>query len=103
MASSGQVHWHEGLFLQPHHLQWAQRQSAESAAELRRTLTPYPSGLVEARVSTDALENFLVRFDKLKAVMSSGLEVSVPDTADLPPLDIKKAFEASTGTRCSRA
>lgn len=96
MATSGQVHWHEGLFLQPHHLQLAQRFALEQHGELRKLLTPYPYGLIESRVSADALENFLIRFDKLRVVMPSGLEVSFPDNADLPPLDFKKVFEATT-------
>lgn len=96
MATSGQVHWHEGLFLQPHHLQLAQRVALDQHAALRRLLTPYPYGLVESRVSTDALENFLIRFDKLRVIMPSGVEVSFPENAELPPLDFKKVFEATT-------
>lgn len=96
MATNGYVHWHEGLFLQPHHLQWMQRSLLGRFAEERRLTWAYPYGLIEARLSSDALENMLVRFDKLRVVMPGGVEVSVPDTADLPALDIKQAFEASS-------
>src|SRR5688572_24387169 len=96
MATTGQVHWHEGLFLQPQHLQWMQRQATEAAADRLRMSWAYPYGVVESRLSGDALENMLVRFDRLRVVMPSGVEVNFPEAAEIPPLDIKKVFEGST-------
>jgi type VI secretion system protein ImpJ len=95
MSNNGQIHWHEGLFLQPHHLQAQQRQLLEAVADERRLAWSFPYGLVEARVSTSAIENLLVRFDRLRAVMPSGVVVDVPDGAELPPLDIREAFAAA--------
>jgi predicted component of type VI protein secretion system len=40
----------------------------------------------------------LVRFDRLRVVMPSGLEVNVPETAELPALDIKQAFASGSGS-----
>lgn len=96
MSKSGLVHWHEGLFLQPHHLQSMQRGLMEELASARKLSWAYPVGVVEARLSADALENMLVRFDRLRAVMPSGVEVDFPETTDVPPLDIRKRFEASS-------
>jgi len=90
------VHWHEGLFLQSHHLQMAAREGVERIAGERRLGWAYPYGVVEARLSADALENFQIRFDRLRAVMPSGLEVDVPTNAELSALDIKRAFAASS-------
>jgi type VI secretion system protein ImpJ len=95
---SGLVHWHEGLFLQPHHLQVMQRQMLESIASERRLRTAYPYGVLEASLSSDALENMSVQFDRLRVIMPSGVEVNVPDDADLPALDIKKAFSSGSGS-----
>lgn len=92
----GQVHWYEGLFLQPHHLQCMQRHFLEAWASERRLGWAYPYGLVEAKLSADALENLLVQFDRLRAIMPSGVEVSFPDSADLPALNIKTIFEGSS-------
>ena len=94
----GQVHWYEGLFLQPHHLQCMQRNLLEGLSSERRLAWPFPYGLVEAKLSSDALENLLVQFDKLRVVMPSGVEVSYPDAADLPALNIKTVFEGSSGS-----
>lgn len=98
MTTVGHVHWHEGLFLQPHHLQTMQRDMLEGAWRERRLSWAFPYGVVELRVSSDALENMLVRIDRLRAVMPSGLEIDVPGNADIPALDIKRVFQASTGS-----
>jgi type VI secretion system ImpJ/VasE family protein len=93
---SGPVHWHEGLFLQPHHLQTMQHHLLERFGAERKLGYVFPHGVVDMKMSADALENMLVRFDRLRVIMPSGLEVSFPDNADLPSLDIKAAFEASS-------
>ena len=93
-----QVHWYEGLFLQPHHLQCMQRSMLEKVASERRLGWAHPYGLIEAKLSSDALENLLVQFDRLRAIMPGGVEVSFPDSADLPALNIKTIFEGSSGS-----
>lgn len=90
-----QVHWHEGLFLQPQHLQMLARGVRDSASSERRLALPYPYGVIEAKLSPDALENMMVRFDRLRVMMPSGIEVDFPGNADLPALDIKQAFQRS--------
>ncbi len=92
---TAQVHWHEGLFLQPHHLQAMQRSLLERQSLERRLGWPFPYGVVEARISRDELENMRVRFDKLRVVMPSGLLVDVPESAELPALEIEQTFNAS--------
>ncbi len=94
--SSGPVHWHEGLFLQPHHLQTMQHYFLERFGAERRLDFVFPYGVIDVKMSGDALENMLVRFDRLRVVMPSGVEVNFPENADLPSLDIKQAFEASS-------
>jgi len=89
-----QVHWHEGLFLLPHHLQRIQRSIFDLAASERRFNFAYPYGLIDARLSNDDLENMRLRFDRLHAIMPSGQEVLFPQDAELPALDIKQAFES---------
>lgn len=96
MAKLGQVHWHEGLFLQPHHLQLTQHLLNDQFATDRRLAWAYPYGMVEYRLSSDALENMLVQFDRLTVVMPSGLVVRVPENADLPALPVGERFESSS-------
>jgi len=93
-----QIHWQEGLFLQPHHLQRMQKALHDQFCGERRLAWPYPYGLVEARLSRDELENMRIRFDRLRAVMPSGLEVNFPENAELPSLDVKQAFSKGSGS-----
>lgn len=92
---SSHVHWHEGLFLQPHHLQRLQRSVYEESARNRRLLRSYPSGVVEMQLSPDELGNFRLKFEKLTVILPSGLVVDFPTNADLPAFDLKPLF--STG------
>ncbi len=92
------IHWSEGLFLQPHHLQRSQRGALERIRAERKLTWAYPWGLIEARLSRDELENFRLRFDRLRAVMPSGLEINFPEDADLPVVDIRQAVARSSGS-----
>lgn len=98
MAKVGQVHWYESLFLQPHHLQLMQRSLLDQVVAERQLSWAYPYGMIECKLSADELANMRVRFDKLRMVLPSGVVVDVPDGAELPSLDIKGAFEASSGS-----
>jgi type VI secretion system protein ImpJ len=98
MAIEGEIHWCEGLFLQPHHLQLMQRNVIERFARQARMFWSYPYGLIEAKVSDDQLENMRVSFDRLHAIMPSGLEVNVPGNTNLPSLDIKQPFASTSSS-----
>lgn len=95
---SVKIHWQEGLFLQPHHFQRMQKSLEDEIGSERRLAWPYPYGVIEARLSRDELENKRVRFDKLRAIMPSGLEVNYPASAELPSLDIAQAFSKGAGS-----
>jgi len=91
------IHWHEGLFLRPHHLQALQRAMVAGLAGERRQRFSYPWGVIDADLSRDHLEEYQVRFRRLHAVMpTSGRVVRYPEQADLQPLDIERAFSASS-------
>lgn len=93
-----QIHWHEGLFLQPHHLQRMQKGMRDLVSHSRRLTSPYPYGVIEARVSRDALENMRVQFERLHAVMPSGLEIDFPGNTELASVDIKQALSKGGGS-----
>ncbi len=93
-----QVHWHEGLFLQPHHLQALQRQMIDRLTGERRLSWGYPYGVIEARLATDALENMQVRFERLVAILPGGTFIDYPHNTDLPAVDIRRPLAAGNGT-----
>ncbi|NQU75989.1 MAG: type VI secretion system baseplate subunit TssK, partial [Planctomycetes bacterium] len=98
MAITGQVHWHEGLFLQQHHLQSAQKDILDRITGERALAWGYPYGLIEARLSADALENEQIQFDRLRVITKSGLEIDFPHNADLPAREFKHELAASKGS-----
>ena len=98
MSTGQQVHWHEGLFLQPHHLQVMQRQVLDRIAGERRLSWSYPYGVIDLEISDAALQNARIEVQRIHAVMRSGVEVTYPGFADLAPLDITRALEMGSGT-----
>jgi len=75
-----------------------QRYLGTGVADERRRFIPFAYGLIEARLSRDELENKRIRFDRLHAILPSGLEVNYPENAELPSLDIAQAFAKGSGT-----
>lgn len=91
------VHWHEGQFLQQHCLQRWQRWQLDSQAAERRLAMSYPYGLLDMQISLDALDNGLIRFERLRAVMPCGLLVDYPGNCELPSVDIKQQASQGSG------
>ncbi len=91
--STRAVHWHEGLFLRPHHLQAATRHADYQSRLLSDTLAVYGWGCRVLDIDPDALANsrFLIR--RLRARMPDGTVVEIPEDTTLPPLDVKPALE----------
>ena len=83
------IHWHEGLFLQPHHLQIMQGRLQIAIREARALQVPHAFGVIEAQLSYDDLADGRIRFNRLRAIMPSGREINYPADANLPALDIK--------------
>lgn len=90
---SAQIHWHEGLFLQPHHLQFLQRSVFSSIWAQRNYTMPFSYGVINARLSTDDLAAHRVKFDELHIAMRGGAVFQFPENAELPALDIREAFQ----------
>ncbi|HEX9786309.1 MAG TPA: type VI secretion system baseplate subunit TssK [Opitutaceae bacterium] len=89
------IHWHEGLFLRPQHFQRLQQGFHQLLHEQRRLIAPYPYGVIDARIATDALADFRLHFDSLRVLLPGGQEVRVPENADLPDLQLKQLLAAS--------
>ena len=96
MGRNPQVHWHEGLLLQPHHLQCMQHTLYADMVNDHKLVFSYPHGVIDVKLSHESLENMLIQFDRLHVVMPSGVQVCAPDNCDLPSLDITKEFKSGT-------
>ncbi|MBR4126289.1 MAG: type VI secretion system baseplate subunit TssK [Alphaproteobacteria bacterium] len=82
------LHWTDGLFLQPHHLQYLQRSCFEYERRNRVIYMPYPYGLIDFEIDTDALSSLRVIVKRFSAVMPDGTEISMPGNVVLAPLDL---------------
>lgn len=82
------LHWNDGLFLQPHHLQRLQRTALIYGRTNRKMYMPYPCGLIDFEVDLEALASARVLVKRFSAVMPDGLEISMPGNTVLPPLDL---------------
>lgn len=91
------IHWEQGQFLRPQHLQQFQKSLSDGGMWLRRSLQPFPYGVLEFECAAESLQNFEVRFQRLRAIMPSGLDVWLGRNADLAPKDVSRWFR--TGTR----
>lgn len=86
------IHWSEGLFLRPHHLQLMQRSINDGFLRERSLGFPYPYGLIESEVSRDDLSNKRLKFKCLRVIMPSGLYVALGENSDMSSLNIEQAF-----------
>lgn len=88
------VHWHEGMFLRPHHFQAATRHAADLVRQNVQWDSAYHWGLRSIDIDQDALRNFRFVVNRLRARLRDGTVVNVPDDGVLTPIDLRKVFEA---------
>src|SRR5271166_4918962 len=93
-----QVHWHEGLFLLPHHLQRIQRRLNESASAERRLNWAYPYGVIDARLSNDDLENLRLRFDRLTLLCRADKKYFSPRMQNCPRWILSRHLNRAAGS-----
>lgn len=91
------IHWHEGLFLQQHHLQQMQQAIVSHRMADRQLMLSYSYGLIEAELSQDNLQNHIIQFTHLRAVMPSGRIIDTKGNAAIPALNIRKPMEEVRG------
>jgi type VI secretion system protein ImpJ len=90
------VHWHEGMFLRPHHFQTAQRYLDDLASRGDRWTQHYCWGLRAVELDVDALANYRVVVRSLQARLRDGTLVAVPEDGLLSPIELKEAFERAS-------
>ncbi len=90
------VHWHEGMFLRPHHFQAADRFSARVLAQNIQMLRWHAWGFRRCVIDLDALSAFRLVVRELEARFRDGTTVALPEDAVPPDLDLKAAFTDRT-------
>lgn len=91
--SSPLVHWFEGMFLRPHHLQAAQRNWMDLSQTNAKWNVHHNWGLRSLELDLDALANYRFVVRSLKARLPDSTDqVVVLTEGMLPALDLKPAF-----------
>ncbi|MCP4248304.1 MAG: type VI secretion system baseplate subunit TssK [bacterium] len=93
-----EVHWSEGMFLRPHHLQAGQRWMETVVRAGLEATRPYAWGYTDLEVATEPLENFTLRLDSCAVRLKDGTWVRIPDNTQVGPLNFQDQFEAAGGT-----
>ena len=86
------VHWHEGLFLRPHHLQAWDRHWQENNTASQRWQNPYSYGLASIRVNADALASGFFQIDSVRAKMPEGTLVELNPGESTERVDLRPSF-----------
>ncbi len=95
MSTTQAVHWHEGMFLRPHHFLLADRHTTGVIQRGVRCDVHHYWGLRSAEIDLDALSNFRFVVRSLRARLRDGTNVVVPEDGVLPDIDLKEPLEKS--------
>ncbi len=87
------VHWHEGMFIRPHHFQTAQRHWFDVHNLSEKWDQEYNWGVRSIELDKEALSNYRVVVRALKVRLRDGTLISVPEDGTLPAVELKPAFE----------
>ncbi len=95
------VHWHEGLFLRPHHLQAWDRHWHESHTASQRWQSPYSYGLAGIQINPDALAAGFFQLDSLRAKMPEGTLVELTPGEPTERVDLRPGLVDSESSPAS--
>src|SRR3712207_2813756 len=84
MSKYRQVVWNEGMLLTPHHFQQADNYHEELLTSRVRSIMQHEYGVMELRVSAEAIAIGNFQIATCRAVMPDGLYVNVPDAESIP-------------------
>ena len=85
MSWDAKVLWNEGLFLQPHHFQQADRHTEALIAGLAARIAPYAWGVSMIEIDRDALKIGQFALKSASGLTPDGTVFRVPEADDHPP------------------
>src|SRR6201999_608451 len=84
MSWNARVHWTEGLFLRPHHLQQCDRYLENALESRARHITPYPWGFAALEIDRDLAQQSKFALRRASGVMPDGTPFDIPADSPLP-------------------
>lgn len=85
MSWDSKVLWTEGMFLQPHHFQQADRHTEALVAGLARHLLPYAWGVSSLEIDEALLKTGKFALTSVSGLTHDGVAFRVPQSEDHPP------------------
>lgn len=82
------IHWAEGLFLEPHHMQRSQANAFKLAWQSLALSTPYAYGFIDCEIDEEALSASRVVINRFSAIMPDGTPLSMPGNCQIAPLQL---------------
>src|SRR5262249_16975213 len=92
---SGEVHWHEGMFLRQHHFLTEHRQMVRLLQLGEKWSVHHNWGLRSITLNREALGNFRLSVTALEARLRDGTLIGVPEGGPLAELDLKPALDSN--------
>lgn len=89
MFVSGDLYWHEGLFIQPHHFQKFQRGIEEQFQHEHSRSRCHSYGITSFDINTVKIKEGYLEFNELSAYMPSGTYVDINTNAVLSGVSLK--------------
>ncbi len=89
MFVSGDLYWHEGLFIQPHHFQKFQRGIEEQFQHEHSRNKCHSYGITSFDINTARIKEGYLEFNELSAYMPSGTYVDINANAVLKGVNLK--------------
>lgn len=96
MSLKQPLFWHQGLFLQPQHLQYADQYHQSLAVYLLQQSTPYCWGLLNIEINESALQNGILEIGKLSCVLREGVILDYPNNAALEAVQFVDKWRDTT-------
>lgn len=94
MSWDSKVLWREGLFLQPHHFQQADRYTESLVSGLARRISPYAWGFSALEIDEDVLKVGQFALKSCSGLTQDGTVFRVPAAEDHPPaLDVPEGIK----------
>ncbi len=98
--SNAAVHWHDGMFLSPHHFQAAERHARKGLRESEDWFHPFAWGVRGVRYDDEAIASSVVSLLACEARFKDGTHLSVGPGRDVPSLSmsLRDALKADGAT-----
>ena len=92
-----EVHWAEGMFLRPQHLQMFARQIDSRVAAAAQKVQPFFWGVAAIEVAADELETFRFTTRRFQAALQDGTWLDLETNLQVEPRDFKQALNRTEG------